>query len=122
MCIIVLVLTAIGTYLKICRKDNSLVQFWIGMSCFKTFLVINKIFVILYEKYNKKIDKSLLLIFILLIIIYLIHNINKNISISGFSVGASVAGVCAISTYNPTNNQNKKFVVILVFTRFCHRT
>ena len=37
MCIIVLVLTAIGTYLRIYRKDNSLVQFWIGMSCFRTF-------------------------------------------------------------------------------------
>lgn len=35
--IIVLLLTAGGTYLRIYHKDNSLIQFWIGMTCFNTF-------------------------------------------------------------------------------------
>lgn len=68
----------------------------------------------------KKIDKSLLLIFILLIIIYLLNNINKNISISGFSVGGqpSVEGVCAVPGYNPTG-ENKIICCRAGFTKFC---
>lgn len=37
MAVIVLLLTILGTYLRLYHSDKSLIQFWIGMTCFKTF-------------------------------------------------------------------------------------
>ena len=39
--IIGLLMTIVGTYLRLYHSDNSLIQFWIGTSCFKTFFSNN---------------------------------------------------------------------------------
>ena len=37
VCLVIFLFTIIGTYLRIYHSDNSLIQFWIGMTCFNTF-------------------------------------------------------------------------------------
>ena len=35
---VIFLLTIAGTYLRLYHSDKSLIQFWIGMTCFRTFL------------------------------------------------------------------------------------